>query len=134
LPLKATEVDPEASFSEDELLYRRLERNELNGKGEVDPTRINFISFNRNVESAPSVMRSRFSQPEDVLHILCAERDTAGWLVYFVRVDDLPKNLQSGDGRCFDFLPKHVPLIDCGAHSVIACAASGDPNKRTNST
>jgi hypothetical protein len=129
LPLKASEVDPTCPFSGDELLYRRLERHELNENGEVDPTRINSISFRADVESAPSVMRSRFSDPEDVLHVLCAERDTTGWRVYFIRVDALPVNLKSGDGRSFDFFPKHVPLIDCGAHSVVACAESGDAGK-----
>jgi len=129
LPLKASEVDPEFPFSGGELLYRRLERRELNENGEIDPTRINSISFKVDVESAPSVMRSRFSSPEDVLHVLCAGRDTAGWLVYFIRVDALPKQLKSGDGRSFDFFPKHVALIDCGAHSVVACAESSDAEK-----
>lgn len=129
LPLKASEVDATAPFTPEELLYRRVERSELNSKGEVDPTRINAISFKKDVESAPSVMRSRYSTPADVLHVLCAERDTTNWLVFSARVDGLPSGLKSGDGRSFDFFPKHVPLEDCGAHSVVASAQSDDVSK-----
>jgi hypothetical protein len=74
-------------------------------------------------------MRSMFSNPEDVLHVLCAGRDTTGWLIYSLRVDAVPQQLKSGDGRSFDFFPKHVPLVDCGAHSVVACAESSDAAK-----
>jgi hypothetical protein len=129
LPLKASEVDVDSPFTPDELLYRRIGPAELNSKGELDPTRIESISFRKNVESAPSVMRSRFSEPEDVLHILCAQRDTAGWIVYFVLVDRLPTAMLSGDGRSFDFFAKHVPLENCGAHSVVASALSNDPTR-----
>ena len=129
MPLKASEVDSTCPFSAQELLYRRLERRELNEKGEIDPTRINSVSFKANVEAAPSVMRSLFSAPEDVLHVLCAGRDTSGWLVYAIRVDALPVGLRAGDGRSFDFLPRHIPLEDCGAHSVVACVESADATK-----
>jgi hypothetical protein len=129
LPLKASEVDANSPFAPDEFLFRRVGPEELNTKGEVDPTRIEAISFNKNVESAPSVMRSRYSGPDDVLHVLCAERDTAGWLVYFLRVDQLPDGLKTGDGRSFDFFPKHVPLENCGAHSVVASALSADASR-----
>ena len=130
MPLKASEVDCSFPFFGDELLYRRLEQRELNEKGEIDPTRINSVSFKADVESAPSVMRSRFSAPEDVLHVLCAGRDTSGWLVYAIRVDELPQGLKAGDERSFDFLPKQVPLEDCGAHTVVACAESSDAAKK----
>lgn len=129
LPLKANEVDPKAPFTPEELLYRRVERSELNSRGEVDPTRINAVSFRKDVESAPSVMRSKFSSPQDVLDVLCAERDVNGWLVFSIRVDELPTGLTTGDGRSFDFFPKHVPLENCGAHSVTASALSGDPSR-----
>ena len=130
MPLRASEVDPSCPFLADELLYRRLQKSELNTKGEVDPTRINFISFKADVESAPSVMRSMFSSPEDVLHILCAGRDTSGWVVYAIRVGVVPDGLMAGDGRSFDFMPVHVPLADCGAHSVVGCVESADITKR----
>jgi hypothetical protein len=46
-----------------------------------------------------------------------------------IRVDALPVGLKAGDGRSFDFLPRHIPLEDCGAHSVVACAESADATK-----
>jgi hypothetical protein len=129
LPLKATEVDPNTPFAPDELLYRRAESGELNSKGEIDPTRINLTSFKRNIESAPSVNRGLYSSPDDVLHVLCADKDLTGWHVFSLRVDQIPTGLVSGDKRVFDFYPKHVPLENCGAHSVVACAESNDPTK-----
>lgn len=130
MPLKANEVDKDAPFTADELLYRRMNPDELNSKGEVDPSRINLTSFTPNVESAPSVNRSRFSGPDDVLHSDCAQRDTTNWKVFYIRVDSLPEHLVTGDGgRSFDFYPKHIPLEQCGAHSVVASCATGDVNK-----
>lgn len=126
LPLKANEVDTTEVFTAGELLYRRVASSELNSKGEVDPSRINISSFKREILSAPSVMRSRFSQAPDVLEFDCADRDTTGWLVFFVRVDSLPVGLLAGDGRSFDFYPVHIPFEKCGAHSVVASCISAD--------
>lgn len=130
MPLKASEVESDAPFTADELLYRRVNPEELNSKGEVDPSRINVTSFTADVESAPSVNRSKFSGPEDVLHLDCAKRDTVNWKVFYVRVDSLPERLVSGDGkRNFDFYPKHIPIEQCGAHSVVASCITGDVNR-----
>ena len=130
MPLKANEVESDAPFTADELLYRRVNPEELNSKGEVDPSWINVTSFTPDVESAPSVNRGKFSEPDDVLHHDCAQRDTTDWKVFYVRVDSLPERLVSGDGkRSFDFYPKHIPLEQCGAHSVVASCITGDVNK-----
>lgn len=129
LPLKATDVDTTIPFAADEALYRRIPEGELNSKREVDPSRINISGFSRHVQSAPSVLRSRFSQAPDALHIDCAQRETNGWLVFYIRVDGLPKTLIAGDGRSFDFFPLHVPLPECGAHSVVGCSLTDDPTR-----
>jgi hypothetical protein len=126
LPQKASEVDTDAPFTPEELLYRRVHRDKVNSKGEVDPSQINVTSFKRDIRSAPSVMRSRFCVPADVLHIDCAERETSDWLVFFTRVDSLPAGIVSGDQRSFDFYPAHIPLEHCGAHSVVASCITGD--------
>jgi hypothetical protein len=136
LPLRADQVSTTTPFTDGELLYRRVSPDELNSKGEVDPSRINAISFNKEVQSAPSVNRSEFSTPEDVLDQLCSNgKDVSFWFVFFVRVDGLPKGIIAGDGRIFNFLPCHVPLHDCGAHSVIkSCLATDSNNAYTKPT
>ena len=128
-PLTASEVGGNHPFSPEELLYRRVGPQEFNSLGELLPTTIACVSFSAHVESAPSVMRSDFSQPSDVLDPLCATKDVSGWVVYFVRVDNLPEDVKSGDGRPFHFFPKHQPEPMCGAHSVIACCLATDPNR-----
>jgi hypothetical protein len=127
LPLAANQVDSELPFRPEELLYRRLSKSELGPMGEVDPSRIEAIGFKAEVQTAPSVMRSAFSKPRDVLHFLCARRDTSDWLVYSIPVLRLPSNLLAGDGRLFRFFPVHLPEPKCGAHSVIASCIHSDP-------
>jgi hypothetical protein len=127
LPRTASEVDSELPFSPDELLYRRVGPEDINSMGEVRPSSI--TDFTANVRSSPSVLRSHFCEPGDVLHFLCAEKDTAGWLVYFVRVDCLPAPLISGDNRTFQFFPLPMPLPNCGAHSVIASCDANDTSR-----
>ena len=129
MPLTANEVNVELPFVSAELLYRRVGPDEINSKGEVKPLNIAGISFKAEVESAPSVLRSEFSQPYDVLHELCAEKDVTGWFAYYVRVDCLPEQVVSGDERVFRFFPKHVPLTTCGAHSVVACCLADDADR-----
>jgi hypothetical protein len=124
--LPETEVDPNSEFSPDELLYRRVCASELTG-GELVPSSLNSISFSNVLTGAPSVLRSRFCVPSDVLHPDCAGgRNLADWLIYFIAVDDLPTPLIAGDGREFSFFPKHMPEPRCGAHSVVACCLAGD--------
>jgi hypothetical protein len=126
LPLTASEVEAHHPFSDDELLYRRIGPDDFNSKGELKPTRINFT---RDVQEAPSVMRSEFCTPEDVLHISCAKVVRPELMVYFSRVDWLPQEILSGDQRTFCFFPLHRPEETCGAHSVIGCGHVDDPEK-----
>jgi hypothetical protein len=126
LPLAASQVDITRPFTANELLYRRVSKEEIGPNGEVDPSRIQSISFKADVQTAPSVMRSAFSEPHDVLHFLCAGRDTSGWSVYSATVGSLPQGLKAGDGREFRFFPAHLPEEKCGAHSVVACCRQSD--------
>jgi hypothetical protein len=126
LPLAASQVDTSLPFRATELLYRRLSKDELGENGEVDASRIEQVRFERDVQKAPSVMRSAFSKPLDVLHFLCAKRDTSDWVVYSIPVGELPDNVESADGRVFRFFPIHMPEPKCGAHSVIASCINSD--------
>jgi hypothetical protein len=129
LPLTASEVDTTRPFSPEELLYRRVGPDELNSMGEVLPTKICGVSFKPDVKSSPSVMRSDFCEPVDVLHVLCATKEVLGWMVYFIRVDDVPGEIQAPDKTKLCFFPMHIPEETCGAHSVIACCLFGDAKK-----
>lgn len=126
LPLTRDQVDVTHPFSPEELLYRRIPL-ELNSMGEIVPTLVSGISFKSEVQTSPSVNRSAFSSPEDVLDSQCANnKDVSNWLVYFLRVDNLPRGLVAGDNRVFDFVPRHIPLESCGCHSVIASVLRTD--------
>ena len=127
LPLRANQVNTMQPFDDDELLYRRISPDELNSKGEVDPSRIQVTSFTKEINSAPSANRSAFSNPEDVLSLPCAGKDVSSWTIFFIEVRSLPKGLLDGNGRAFDFFPHHAPLENCGAHSVIASCVAVNP-------
>lgn len=126
MPLAADQVDVTIPFRSEELLYRRVSKAELGPMGEIDPSRIEAITFKAHVQTAPSVMRGAFSQPRDVLHFSCARRDTTDWSVFSILVNALPGNLMAGDGRVFRFFPVHIPEPDCGAHSVVGCCIQSD--------
>ncbi len=129
MPVGESDVDTSAAFTADELLYRRVAETELTG-GEVDPSRLNSITFDKDVKGAPSVLRSRFAVPEDVLHSDCARgKDVSFYLVYSLRVDDLPAVLMSDDGKSFSAYPLHQPEPTCGAHSVIASCLAEDQSR-----
>jgi hypothetical protein len=129
LPIGESDVDALAEFTADELLYRRVAEAELTG-GEVDPSRLNSITFDKDVKGAPSVLRGLFAVPADVLHSDCAGgKDVSHYLVYSLRVDDLPAALKSDDGKCFSTYPLHQPERACGAHSVIASCLAEDQSR-----
>lgn len=127
MPLRDCEVDPSRAFAADELLYRRIPSHEEIVSGEIDPTRFNSISFNKEVDGAPSVLRSQFASPMDALHPECAGgKDVSQQRVYYIRVDELPPVVISQDGKEFSVYPLHRPLPTCGAHSVIGSCMAGD--------
>ena len=104
------------TFDKDELLYRRY-RSEHFINGKILPASFSFPkqSFNR----------SRFSKPEDVLHVDCCDGKPLspkdGWGVIECNVSALPSPVESTDGRSFRFFAKHVPLPTCYAHSELWC-------------
>ena len=104
-------------FDLDEVLYRRYSKDHI-VEGHVVPQTVNFPK--------PSFTRSRFSRPEDVLHIDCCDgkQQPLGLGVLEARVADLSKSEESGDKRLFTMYPKHVPNETCYAHSELWCATS----------
>ena len=105
------------AFDADELLYRRYSKDHI-VNGQVVPQTVGFPK--------PSFNRSRFSGPEDVLHIECCggKQLPPGWGVLEARAVDLRLSAESGDHRLFTTYPKHVPKQTCYAHSELWCATS----------
>jgi hypothetical protein len=130
LPLRDSEVDSTHAFAADELLYRRVLPSEELEEGEIDPTRFNSLSFKKELDGAPSVLRSQFAAPEDALHPNCAgEKNVSEQKVYSIRVDELPAIIKSQDGKEYTVYPVHRPLPSCGAHSVIGSCIVEDLTK-----
>lgn len=130
LPLRDFEVDSSRAFVADELLYRRILPSEELEDGEIDPTRFNSLSFKKELDGAPSVLRSQFASPEDALHPDCAgNKNVSQQRVYSIRVDELPEIIKSQDGKQYSVYPVHRPLPTCGAHSVIGSCMGGDLTK-----
>jgi hypothetical protein len=121
LPLRADEIDLTKPFDATELLYRRVSKGGVNPAGELLPSELDTFSFDKSIDSAPSVLRSAFCGPTDVLAVECsAGKDVSNWLVFAIAVGELPTPIEAGDGRSFEIYPVHRPLPLCGAHSVIA--------------
>jgi hypothetical protein len=127
LPLRDSEVDSTRAFAADELLYRRVLSSEELEEGEIDPTRFNSLSFKKELDGAPSVLRSQFSTPADALHPDCAgSKNVSQQKVYSIRVDELPGIVKSQDGKEYSVYPLHRPMPTCGAHSVIGSCLAED--------
>jgi hypothetical protein len=128
LPRSDKEVDICRPFDGEELIFRRASPSEINSVGELDPSQLASVSFGKEFKGAPSVLRGAFSVPSDALTPDCSGgKDSSHCSVFQMKVTNLPKEVVSGDGRKFDFYPLHDPLPTCGAHSVISCCHSGDP-------
>lgn len=116
------------TFANNELLYRRYLSLHF-PNNQLAPQHFKFPN--------PSFNRSLFSRPQDVLHVDCCGGTplvpSAGWGVLECNVGDIPNPVQSADGRLFNFLPQHVPLTTCYAHSEIWCScptqANAEPSK-----
>jgi hypothetical protein len=103
------------TFDADEFLYRRYAMVHF-ADGQVLPQTISFPK--------PSFNRSKFSRPEDVLHIDCCDgKGLPGWGVLESRASDLCVSAESGDKRKFTLYPKHVPEPTCYAHSELWCTS-----------
>lgn len=103
------------AFDPDEFLYRRYPMDHVLD-GRVLPQTISF--------PRPSFNRSKFSRPEDTLHIDCCggKQLAPGWGVLEGKVSELRVSAESGDQRSFIMHPKHVPEKACYAHSELWCA------------
>ena len=130
LPLSKSDVTPNEDFSPEELLYRRVRSCDLVG-GELSPTSLNSLSFSAGIGGAPSVLRSRISEPSDALHPdCCGGRELSGYLVYSMQVQQIPGRIDSDGGDAYVFYPVHRPEPACGAHSVIASSLAGDAESK----
>jgi hypothetical protein len=105
------------AFDADEFLYRRYSKDHI-VDGQVVPQTVSFPK--------PSFNRSRFSRPEDVLHVDCCggKQPPPGLGVLEGRVSEFSKSVESADNRLFTMYPKHVPNETCYAHSELWCATS----------
>ena len=130
MPLGENEVDTSAPFQPDEMLYRRVLRSEELSDGEIYPTGLESVKFDKNAESAPSVLRSAFASAADALHRDCAsQKDVSDQFVYSIRVAELPEVITCDTGKQYSVFPLHAPLPTCGAHSVISCCNLGDSTR-----
>jgi hypothetical protein len=105
-----------------ELLYRRFRLQDFQN-GHLLPSAFRFLPH-----SGPSFNRSRFSEPEHVLHPDCCDGKVfTGWGVLQAAVANLPSPVPSDDGRSFAFSPQHVPQDTCYAHSQLWCRNTDAP-------
>lgn len=131
MPVPESEVDPSRPFKPAEPLYRRVLPWEELSDGEIDPSRLNSVSFKKEVQSSPSVLRGEFAVPADALHKDCADqKDVSDNLVYYISVAELPPRINSDDGKQYCVFPLHFPLPTCGAHSVVSCCRTEDSTRK----
>jgi hypothetical protein len=120
-PLERGRCAEDQRFGAREKLFRRIPRRSVGPRNEIDPSSIQ-CSFGKTVDSAPSVLRSRYATAADVLHPLCAgDGDVSEWVVFYLKVKQLPTGIPDGENRPHDFYPHHAPLETCYAHAVVAC-------------
>jgi hypothetical protein len=111
---------PDQTFPPDELLFRRFPRNSL-VNGWPTPLTIPIEDH-----SGISVNRARYSLPQDVLEPDCCNGNhRPGMVVLEFAVGDLPGKIAANDQE-YAFVPKHVPLEVCYAHSEIWCNSEGN--------
>jgi hypothetical protein len=112
------------AFLPSELLYHRF-RSDQEVAGNATPlTILPFVGT-----TGPSVNRSKYSEPHDVLEPDCCDgHDRSTHKVLEFRVADVPDELAvaDGSGRVFRFRVKHVPEAECFAHSEIWCNRDGN--------
>jgi hypothetical protein len=112
---------PDEIFEADELLFYRAPKLDERGKiGSVD-----VICPNT------SVNRGKYSKPIHTLY--CRFPQFINWFVLEIRVGDVPKELQSGDGKKLQFFPVHDPTPppeENYAHAEIRALLEQQPKKR----
>lgn len=111
----------ETTFLGSELLYRRYLRSHLED-GELDPSAIRF-------HEPPSVLRGRFSVPEDAIHSDCAEgKPVSGFGVLAMPARSVQCREIAKNGTDYEFIPVHKPLPSCYSHAEIHCQLGQDPS------
>jgi len=126
-PKKRGQLSADQVFDAAERLFRRVPPECLSPMGEVVPSQIS-CSFGDTINKSPSVVRSKYALPEDVLHADCAGgKDMSGHLIFYLTVEELPDDVESGSKEHFGFYPFHVPEESCFAHTVIACKKTSKP-------
>jgi hypothetical protein len=109
------------TFEPDELLFYRAPNLDERGKiGSVD-----VICPNT------SVNRGKYSKPIHVLY--CSFPKFINWFVLELHVRDVPTELQSGDGKRFQFILVHVPVThpdENYAHAEIRALVDQQPKKK----
>jgi hypothetical protein len=105
------------TFDDNEVLYRRYLLAHFVDH-ELVPQHFRF--------PRPSLNRSKFSQPVDVLHPDCCDGKVlgTGWGVLECLASDAHVSTQSHDNKELVLHPKHRPLLTCYAHSELWCIAS----------
>jgi hypothetical protein len=112
-------------FLPSESLYHRF-RSGQEVAGRATP--LTLLPFD-GTTTGPSVNRSKYSKPHDVLEPDCCDgNDRSTHKVLEFRVADLPDEIavEDSSGRIFRFRPKHVPEAKCFAHSEIWCNRGGN--------
>ncbi len=126
-PIKRRHRPLDQGFEGSERLFRRVPPDCIGPNDEIDVNNIK-CSFGKDVESAPSVIREKYSTVRDTLNRLCAgSKNVSSEVVFFLTVQALPKSILSGTNEPHDFYPFHAPLKHCYAHTVIACKRADSP-------
>lgn len=127
LPIEANDRDIDPHFDPQESIYRRVPSTFIHGK-EVLPHAFDW--------PAPSVLRSKYSDPSHALHINCCDnRPLHGmWGVIKIALSEIPTPVETGDKKLLHFLVVHKPEEKCYAHSEIKCRKDGDPELRDRPT
>jgi len=113
-PVHQDELPVVETFDDDEVLYRRYLLAHFVDH-ELVPQHFQF--------PRPSLNRSRFSQPVDVLHPDCCDGRNLGpgWGVLECSASDVRVSVQSHDHQELVLRPMHRPLPTCYAHSELWC-------------
>jgi len=105
------------AFDDGEVLYRRYLLVHFIDR-ELVPQHFQF--------PRPSFNRSKFSQPDDVLHPDCCDGRVlgSGWGVLECPASDARVSTRSQEDKELVLHPKHVPRQTCYAHSELWCFES----------
>lgn len=112
------EVPADPHFLPDENLYHRIQKSWLGEDGRLLPPTIRCPN--------PSVNRSKYSEPQDVL-----KPNWLDWGVVSIQVGDIPHQITSPGptGIKYLFCVQHNPIIGNAAHCEIEAFKEGEPQR-----